>query len=125
ERDCALDAVWSGFPNVLTIHGNMRLIAQVNRAPIFSFHWFAARLEALTIPRSGGVVCITRYTQEAVSDLARRTWVVPNAVDASFFKVDAAPPGKTPRVLCVGHICQRKNQNAFIRALDPLAEELG
>ena len=24
ERDCAMDAVHSGFPNVLTIHGNMR-----------------------------------------------------------------------------------------------------
>src|SRR4051812_41916837 len=25
EHDCALSAVFSGFPNVLTIHGNMRL----------------------------------------------------------------------------------------------------
>src|SRR5581483_1238510 len=29
ERDCAIEAVMSGFPNVLTIHGNMRLIAEV------------------------------------------------------------------------------------------------
>jgi glycosyltransferase involved in cell wall biosynthesis len=76
----------------------------------------------LTIPRSSGVVCITPYTQEAVVDLARRTWVVPNAVDASFFDVNAAPvPGAPPRLLCVGHVCVRKNQNAFMRALDSLA----
>ena len=37
ELDCALDAVFSGFPNVLTIHGNMRLIAEVNQAKPFSF----------------------------------------------------------------------------------------
>jgi glycosyltransferase involved in cell wall biosynthesis len=122
EMDCALNAVFSGFPNVLTIHGNMRLIAQVNRARLFSFQWLAARLERLTIPRSSGVVCITHYTQQAVMDLARRTWVVPNAVDASFFDVNAAPaPGTPARILCVGHICVRKNQNAFIRALDSLA----
>src|SRR4029077_18027262 len=73
-------------------------------------------------PRSHGVVCITRYTQEAVGDLAKRTWVVPNAVDASFFDVHAQPsPDKPPRILCVGHVCLRKNQNAFIRALDSLA----
>ena len=55
-------------------------------------------------------------------DLAKRTWVVPNAVDASFFEVDARPfDEKTPRILCVGHICPRKNQNVFIRALDSLA----
>ena len=122
ELDCALNAVFSGYPNVLTIHGNMRLIARVNRARPFSFQWLAARLERLTIPRSSGVVCITKYTQQAVKDLARRTWVVPNAVDASFFDVNAAPaPGVLARLLCVGQVCVRKNQNAFIRALDSLA----
>lgn len=122
ERDCGISAVLSGFPNVLTIHGNMRLIAKVNEAGLFSFLWLAARLERFTIPRSQGVICITHYTQNAMRDVARRTWVVPNAVDASFFEIDALPPReKTPRILCVGHICLRKNQNAFIRALDPLA----
>ena len=122
ELDCGISAVFSGLPNVLTIHGNMRRIAEINKPPPFSFNWLAARLETLTIPRSQGVVCITRYTQAAVAPLARRTWVVPNAVDASFFEIDALPPaGATPRVLCVGLICLRKNQNAFIRALDRLA----
>ncbi len=120
ERECAISAVRSGFPNVLTIHGNMRLVAQVNRVKPFSFNWLAAHLERMTIPRSLGVVCITRYTQEAVSDLARRTWVVPNAVDASFFKVQPAPDDSRT-VLCVGNISYRKNQNSFIRALDDWA----
>jgi glycosyltransferase involved in cell wall biosynthesis len=122
ERDCAISAVFSGFPNVLTIHGNMRLIAKVNRARPFSFLWLAAKLEKFTVPRSAGVVCITHYTEEAVRDMARRTWVVPNAVDSSFFDLNAQPPAdKPPRILCVGQVCLRKNQNAFIRALDPLA----
>lgn len=120
ERDCAITAVFSGFPNVLTIHGNMRLIAKVNHDPAFSYHWLNARLEAFTIPRSRGVVCITRYTQEAVRNLARRTWVVPNAVDARYFDVPASR-AEPPVILCVGFICHRKNQNRLIRALDPLA----
>jgi glycosyltransferase involved in cell wall biosynthesis len=124
ELDCALDAVFSGFANVSTIHGNMRLIAKVNQVKPFSFIWLAARLEALTIPRSRGVVCITHYTQEAIAPLASRTWVVPNAVDGSFFDVNAEPPPeKPPRLLCVGAVCVRKNQNAFIRALDALAHK--
>jgi glycosyltransferase involved in cell wall biosynthesis len=122
ERDCAVSAVFSGFPNVLTVHGNMRLIAQVNRAKLFSYAWMAARIESFTLPRSAGVVCITNYTRGAVMSLARRTWVVPNAVDASFFDVTAAPtPGAPARILCVGQVCVRKNQNAFICALDSLA----
>jgi glycosyltransferase involved in cell wall biosynthesis len=124
ERDCAITAIFSGFPNVLTIHGNMRLIAQVNKAAPFSYWWLAAQLERFTLPRSRGVVCITRYTQQAVAPLTPRTWVVPNAVDSSFFGIDASPPAEaTPRILCVGQICVRKNQNNFIRALDALADK--
>jgi glycosyltransferase involved in cell wall biosynthesis len=122
ERDCAISAVFSGFPNVLTIHGNMRLIAQVNRARPFSFWWNAARLEAFTLPRADGIVCITNYTRAAVAGLAKKTWVLPNAVHDGFFSV--APeinPALPPLILCVGGICLRKNQNAFIRALDPVA----
>jgi len=120
ERDCAISAVFSGFPNVLTIHGNMRLVAKVERARPFSFWWLAARLETFTVPRSQGVVCITNYTRDAVAGLAQKTWVVPNAVDAGFFEV-RANPGSPPVILCAGAVCVRKNQNAFIRALDPLA----
>jgi glycosyltransferase involved in cell wall biosynthesis len=121
ERDSAISAVFSGFPNVITIHGNMRLIAKINGAWPFSFAWLAARLEAFTIPRSDGVVCITHYTQNAVKGVARKKWVVPNAVDASFFEVERKRD-PIPLLLCVGTICRRKNQNAFIQALDPLAQ---
>ena len=124
ERYCAISAAFSGFPNVVTIHGNMRLIAQVNHARPFSFHWLAARLENFTLPRTDGVVCISRYTCEAVKTLARRTWIEPNAVDAGFFDVQAAPVADTaPVILCVGTVCRRKNQNNFIRALDQLAAQ--
>ena len=124
ERECAISAVRSGFPSVLTIHGNMRLIAQVNRARPFSFLWLAARLERRTLPRTDGIVCITNYTRQAVAGLARRTWVVPNAVDAGFFELPLPAVKKTPPVvLVVGAICVRKNQNHFIRALDSLAAQ--
>jgi glycosyltransferase involved in cell wall biosynthesis len=121
ERECAMSAVFSRFPNVVTIHGNMRLIAEVNQAKTFSFYWLAAQLEKATLPKSRGVICITRYTQDAVKDLARKTWVVPNAVDASFFEVQAEPDD-TATILCVGQICHRKNQNWFLEALDTLAK---
>jgi glycosyltransferase involved in cell wall biosynthesis len=120
ERDCAISAVFSRFPNVITIHGNMRLIAEVNRARPFSYQRLSALLEHFTIPRAQGIVCITRYTQDAVRNLARKTWVVPNPVERSFFNVNRAPLSESI-ILCVGHIILRKNQNALIRALDPLA----
>jgi glycosyltransferase involved in cell wall biosynthesis len=124
ELDCGISAVFSGFPNVLTIHGNMRLIAKVNQVRPFSFNWLAAKLEAFTLPRTDGVVCITNYTRAAVSGLAKQTWILPNAVDRGFFDIEAKPEaGGVPVGICVGAICHRKNQNNFIRALDGLARE--
>lgn len=123
EADCSLSAIFSGYPNVLTLHGNMRFIAALNGDPAFSYNWIAARLEGFVLPRTRGVVCITHYTRAAVQPVTPRTWVVPNAVDQSFFDVQAAPdPAAPPCGLCVGTLCARKNQNAFIRALDPLAQ---
>jgi len=119
ERECALSAVFSGFPNVLTIHGNMRSVARVNQARPFSFYWLAARLEALTLPRTNGIVCISTYTQQEVKSLAQKTWLVPNAVDGSFFAIQNQP-ARPPRILCIGNVGLRKNQNALMRALDAL-----
>lgn len=120
ERDCAISAAFSGLPNVITIHGNMRLVVKATKSRPFSYFWLMAQLEKITLPRPDGVVCITRYTRKAVEDLSRKTWLIPNAVDASFFQIPrVATP--TPVILCVGDICLRKNQNALIGALDPLA----
>lgn len=122
ERDCAVEAVFSGFPSVLTIHGNMRRVAEVMGSRPFSYVWLAAKLEALTIPRFGGVVCITRHAREQARRLARRTWLLPNAVDASFFEVRRAEIPPVPRLLCVGQVYEVKNQVALIRSLDQLAD---
>jgi glycosyltransferase involved in cell wall biosynthesis len=125
ERYCAISAACSGFPNVITVHGNMRMIAAVNQARPLTFLWLAARLEQFTLPRTDGVVCITSYTKRSVESLARKTWIVPNAVDPGFFDVSPAPDiSKPPIGLCVGTVVKHKNQNDFIRALDPLASRL-
>lgn len=122
ERDSALAAALSGFPNVITIHGNMQLVAQINHARPFSFYWCAAIVERFTLPRVGGVVCISNYTREAVQSSVSKTWVVPNAVDESFFRL--RPRRRPiPLVVCAGTICLRKNQNFLITALDGLVRQ--
>jgi glycosyltransferase involved in cell wall biosynthesis len=124
ERDCGISAALCGRPAVLTIHGNMRQIAKVCHAPPFSFMWLAAQLEGLAISRVKGVICITHHTEHAVIRSAKHTWLVPNAVDPSFFELQAVPDEcKGPILLCVGDIYRLKNQNALIRALEPLVQK--
>jgi glycosyltransferase involved in cell wall biosynthesis len=114
ERYCAVAAVYSGYPNVVTIHGNMRKVAQVNHARPFSFLWLAARLEAWTLPRTMGVLCNSAHTQQQVQPLARVTWMVPNALRKGFFSTLRGAPESPPLLLNIGVISMLKAQNALL-----------
>ena len=111
ERDCAISAVFSGFPNVITIHGNMAELARLSGAGIGSFEWLAARLENFTLRRTGGVFCNSEYTERLVQPRTRRTWRVPNAIQEPFF---APRPARRRPARCVlvnvGVISPRKRQ---------------
>ena len=111
ERDCALSAVFGGFPNVLTIHGNMRAMAEVYSARPGSFHWVAGKLEPVALKRTAGVFCNSAYTEQMVAPLARRTWRVPNALRLDFFR-PLPPVGKNPVpiLLNIGMMEARKQQ---------------
>lgn len=126
ERDCAISAAFTTFPKVLTIHGNMRAITKLYRHPPLSFWWIQAQLEALCLPHFAGVICISKYTQQQVSDLAKKSWLLPNASEILFFepRPSAVDPSAPLLVLVVANVDSRKNQNALIQALDPLAHKL-
>jgi glycosyltransferase involved in cell wall biosynthesis len=119
ERDCAVCAVLSGFPNVLTIHGNMRKVANFLRAKPLTYYWFASRLEAFCLRQTDGVVCISNYTSSNVSPYTRRSWLVSNAVHPTYFKV-CRQPDKPPRILCIANISSWKNQIGLINSLELL-----
>jgi glycosyltransferase involved in cell wall biosynthesis len=108
ERDCAMCAIYSGFPNVLTIHGNMRAVAKYN--PGF-FHSMAGKLEAFALKRTAGVFCNSAYTESLVAPHAKQVWRVPNALRRGFIEqpVEPAKP-EVPVLLNVGVIYVRKRQ---------------
>ncbi|MDR3457172.1 MAG: glycosyltransferase family 4 protein [Verrucomicrobiae bacterium] len=111
ERDCGISAVCSGFPNVLTIHGNMKAIAEVYRARIGSFHWLTARLETFALGRTAGVFCNSAYTEKLVAPRTEKIWRVPNALRAEFFEpLPERKSGSTPILLNIGVIEPRKQQ---------------
>jgi len=121
ERDCAISAALAPFPWLLTIHGNIRTISKLYRSLPLSFWWLQARLEEFCIPRCQGVVCISTYTQRLVAAVAKKTWLVPNAVDSRFFSEGPHRSPPHPLFLVVAHVTPHKNQIALIQSLDELA----
>jgi glycosyltransferase involved in cell wall biosynthesis len=114
ERYYALAAAYSGYPSVITIHGNMRAVARHMGASRFSFHGITAALETVALRRAGGVCCNSSYTESQVAGCARRTWRVPNALNPRFFHSPPPPRVNLPRMINVGHILPYKNQIELI-----------
>ncbi len=111
ERACAISAVLSGFPNVLTIHGNMVAMAEFYKSRPGSFHWLAARLENFALRRAGGVFCNSAYTEGRVAPRAKKVWRVANAVRPAFFdRLPGASRGARPVLLNAGVISGYKQQ---------------
>jgi glycosyltransferase involved in cell wall biosynthesis len=126
ERDCAISAVFQNIPKILTIHGNIRAITKLHHHSLLSFWGIQSQLEAFCLPRFAGVICISKYTQQQVSNLAKKTWLLPNATENLFFepRPTTLDPRASPLVLVVANVDGRKNQNALIQAIDPLAHKL-
>ena len=115
ELDCGIVAARSGFPNVLTIHGNMKAIAQLYQSRPGSFQWLAAKLEVPALKKTGGVFCNSAYTENLVAPRAQKIWRVPNALRAGFFA--PSPPKKkntVPVILNIGVADPRKQQRKIL-----------
>ena len=125
ELDCAISAVFSGFPNVVTIHGNMGAVAKVYQARPGSFLWLAARLEQFTLPRTQGIICISDYVQDLVRKYGVKTWLVPNAIQGMFFDFPRVreTPVNRPLLINVGVISARKRQQQVLAVLEALRAE--
>lgn len=118
ERDCAMAAVLSGYPNIITLHGNMRIHARRLEHRKSIYHQLAAFLETFCLKRANGVVAISSYTEKLVTGLASKIWLLPNAVDSRFFDIILSPP-PIPRFLFVGSLDERKNPLGLLKTCAP------
>ena len=120
ERDCAISAVLSGYPNVVTIHGNMAEQARLFGARLGWYGQIAAILENFTLSRTTGVFCNSRYTEDLVRRRAKRTWRVSNPIRVEFFRplAHGKEPSNMPLFVCVGAVIPRKQQLAVLDAME-------
>jgi glycosyltransferase involved in cell wall biosynthesis len=120
ERECALGAALSGYPNVITIHGNMAGIARLERPNIGTYYWLASRLESFALRRTCGVFCNSAYTESLVRPRGRKTWLVPHALRLEFLDPPPDTNARPPVLLNVGVITPRKRQLELLDMVEQL-----
>jgi hypothetical protein len=76
ERECAISAAFSRFPNVVTIYANMAEQSRLSNAPMGSELWLAGQLEEITLKRAKGVICHSQEIENRVKPRASRSWTL-------------------------------------------------
>lgn len=122
ERDCAICALFSGFPNVVSIQGNLAELARLSAARVGSYDWLTARLEDFTLRRTSGVIANSLYTENLVQPRAQKTWVVYPALRPEFLApVPTVAAGRRSTILLnVGVISPRKRQLELLGVAEAL-----
>lgn len=116
---CGLTAALSGFPSVLTIHGDIHAILANSILKPRAFWQLQALLGDFAIRRHSGVVCISEHVRRNIAPKARETWLIPNALRREFldYRGRTAPRGKTPSLLVVGTITENKRPLEILETL--------
>ena len=120
ERECGISAALSGFPNLVSMHGNITGQVRQFGARPGSYMWLQARVENFALRQTLGVFCNSNYTQSVVRSRARRTWFVPHALRLAFFD---PPPDAAPRpcvLLNAGVVGARKRQLELLDVAEAL-----
>jgi glycosyltransferase involved in cell wall biosynthesis len=118
-------AVHSGYPNVLTIHGNMQHIHRMDLLGSRAYGILASSLETHALGKTRGVFCNSTHTESLVNPRARKTWLVPNALRKKFFEPVNLPKPKNgiPVVLNIGIISTLKRQLEILQMAEQAAKE--
>jgi glycosyltransferase involved in cell wall biosynthesis len=122
---CGVAGALSGYPSVLTIHGNIRAILQNSPMRPLSYWKLQALLGDFAIRRHSGVVCISEHVRRNIAPKARETWLIPNALRSEFLenRDRIAARGKTPSLLVVGTITENKRPLEILETLFALHAE--
>jgi glycosyltransferase involved in cell wall biosynthesis len=122
---CGVAGALSGYPSVLTIHGNIRAILRNSPMRHVSYWKLQALLGDFAIGRYTGVICISEHVRSDIARMARRTWLIPNALRKEFLqqRQGAVMRGKRPSFLVVGTVTENKRPLEILEVLFALHAE--
>jgi glycosyltransferase involved in cell wall biosynthesis len=120
EREGAISAVFSGFPNVVAIAGNMAELARLNRPRLGSYLWLTARLENFLLPRTAGVVCNSLYSQRLIQPRAKKTWLIYPGLRGLFLQPPTHAGPRECALVIAGVISPRKRQLELLDVAEAL-----
>ena len=125
EAECALTAVTSPYPHVITFHGIMHRVQHITPLPMFSLTHVPRWVEKIVVRKVQNVISISQDVEDFLreSKSPARSFRIPNAMAPCFFEVAAAPrQDRQHAILYVGEIQKRKGLIYLVEALAQLRD---
>jgi glycosyltransferase involved in cell wall biosynthesis len=124
EAGYAWMATWLGLPNVITVHGILRLTHRVSRPPITSVEHIGRWIETATFARATNIIAISDFVQQQVSRLARKAdfYSAGNPIARRFFEMSDSPSPKERLAVYLGRITPEKGLIDLMHAARKLDE---
>ena len=122
---CGVAGSLSGYPSILTIHGNIRAILRNSPMKPLSYWKLQSLLGNLALRRHSGIICTSEHVRKDVALSARRTWLIPNALRKEFLQQQDVPVQRSgrPSLLVVGTITENKRPLEILEVLLALQNE--
>ncbi len=119
EGEYAFTAVTSPYPNVITFHGIMHRVHEINPPPLFSLSHVPRWVEKIVARKARHVISISQEVETFLHNRhsPARTYRLPNAMAPCFFEVQPKPDPASHTVLYVGAIQRRKGLIHLVEAL--------
>ena len=129
EDAYALTAVTSPYPHVVTFHGVMHRVLEVEPVPLFSLLQVPRLLEKVVARKARHVISISHEVEDFLRRYhsSAKTYRLPNAMAPCFFEVERSPRGNPDRyqLIYVGGIQPRKGLLYAVEALAAAQLRLG
>lgn len=118
EAGYAWMATWLGLPNVITVHGILRLTHAVSRPPTLSVEHIGRWVETATFKRVSNVIAISDFVEEQVSRLAPRArfFSAGNPISQRFLEINIGDVPREAIAVYLGRITPEKGLIDLVRA---------
>ncbi|MDE0836997.1 MAG: glycosyltransferase family 4 protein [Akkermansiaceae bacterium] len=116
ERWCAVAGLQFSGPKVLTIHGNL---GDLNKGFTMRprLYWgIQTLMHHFAVPRYDGVACVSNHVVDGIRNIAKKTWLIPNAIRPIFFKTPRTAARRSDRIvfLNIGVFAPWKRQDKIL-----------
>lgn len=121
EAEYGAEAVWSGLPNIVTVHGLLRTVKRSRRGRARVAHFVGRITERDVLRRARHIVAISSFVERQLHGLSRaQLHRIPNAIAPEFYQ-DAGDP-EPDRVVYCGLISEAKGLRDAVLAVADLKD---